>query len=52
LFVLGLLMERTVIRETARRTKDLTSASLVLTFGIAIIVENLLLYFCKADPGL
>jgi len=52
LFVLGLLMERTVIRETARRTKDLTSASLVLTFGIAIIVENLLLYFCKADPRL
>ena len=52
LFVLGVIMERTVIRETARRTKDLTSASLVLTFGITIIVENLLLLFCKATPRL
>ena len=52
LFVLGVIMERTVIRETARRTRDLTSASLVLTFGITIIVENLLLLFCKATPRL
>ena len=52
LFILGIVMERTVIRETARRTRDLTSASLVLTFGIAIILENLLLFFCKADPRL
>jgi len=52
LFVFGVIMERTVIRETARRTKDLTSASLVLTFGITIIVENLLLLFCKATPRL
>jgi branched-chain amino acid transport system permease protein len=52
LFLLGVILERTVIRETARRTKDLTSASLVLTFGIIIIVENLLLLFCKATPRL
>jgi branched-chain amino acid transport system permease protein len=52
LFILGLMMERTVIRETARRTRDLTSASLVLTFGIAIIIENMLLLLCKADPRL
>jgi branched-chain amino acid transport system permease protein len=52
LFAFGVIMERTVIRETARRTKDLTSASLVLTFGITIIVENLLLFFCKATPRL
>jgi branched-chain amino acid transport system permease protein len=52
LFILGVIMERTVIRETARRTHDLTSASLVLTFGITIIVENLLLYICKATPRL
>jgi branched-chain amino acid transport system permease protein len=50
LFIFGVIMERTVIKETARRTKDLTSASLVLTFGIAIILENLLLYFGKATP--
>jgi branched-chain amino acid transport system permease protein len=52
LFVFGVIMERTVIRETARRTRDLTSASLVLTFGITIIVENLLLLLCKATPRL
>lgn len=52
LFVTGVIMERTVIRETAKRTRDLTSASLVLTFGITIIIENLLLYFCKATPRL
>ncbi len=52
LFVIGILMERTVIKETAKRTKDLTSASLVLTFGIAIIVENVLLLTAKATPRL
>jgi branched-chain amino acid transport system permease protein len=52
LFLVGVVMERTVIRETARRTRDLTSASLVLTFGITIILENVLLYFCKATPRL
>jgi len=52
LFIFGVLLERTVIRETARRTRDLTSASLVLTFGIMIIIENVLLYFCKATPRL
>lgn len=52
LFLLGIGMERTVIRETAKRTRDITSASLVLTFGITIIVENLLLSICKATPRL
>jgi branched-chain amino acid transport system permease protein len=52
LFLLGIAFQRTVIRKTARRTRDITSASLVLTFGIAIIVENLLLIICKATPRL
>lgn len=52
LFIIGVIMDRTVIRLTARKTRDLTSASLVLTFGITIIVENMLLYFCKATPRL
>jgi branched-chain amino acid transport system permease protein len=52
LFFLGVIMERTVIRETAKRTRDLTSSSLVLTFGLSIIIENILLYFCKATPRL
>ncbi len=51
-FFFGIFLERTVIRETARRSRDLTSASLVLTFGIMIIVENVLLYLCKATPRL
>ncbi|MGA2106311.1 MAG: branched-chain amino acid ABC transporter permease [Syntrophorhabdales bacterium] len=52
LFLLGVGLERTVIRQTAKRTRDITSASLVLTFGIVIIVENLLLFICKATPRL
>jgi len=52
LFLLGIGFQRTVIRETARRIRDITSASLVLTFGITIIVENLLLIICKATPRL
>jgi branched-chain amino acid transport system permease protein len=52
LFILGIIMERTVIKETAKRTRDLTSASLVLTFGISIIVENILLLTASATPRL
>ncbi len=52
LFLLGVGLERIVIRQAAKRTRDITSASLVLTFGIAIIVENLLLVICKATPRL
>jgi branched-chain amino acid transport system permease protein len=52
LFMFGVGLERTVIRQTAKRTRDITSASLVLTFGITIIVENLLLVICKATPRL
>ncbi|MEW6666430.1 MAG: branched-chain amino acid ABC transporter permease [Thermodesulfobacteriota bacterium] len=52
LFFLGIVLERTVIRETAKRTRDITSASLVLTFGVTIIIENLLLSICKATPRL
>jgi branched-chain amino acid transport system permease protein len=52
LFLFGMGLERTIIRQTAKRTRDITSASLVLTFGITIIVENLLLIICKATPRL
>ncbi len=50
LFLLGLAMHHIVIKPTAKRTKDITSASMVLTFGLILILENLLLVFCKADP--
>lgn len=52
LFLLGMIVERTLIRTAAKRTRDLVSASLVLTFGVTIIVENLLLIICKATPRL
>jgi len=52
LFLLGVALERTVVGQTARRTRDITSASLVLTFGITIIMENILLLICKATPRL
>jgi len=52
LFLLGIAMHQFLIREIAKKTKDITSTSMILTFGIIVIVENLLTYFCKADPRL
>jgi branched-chain amino acid transport system permease protein len=52
LFLLGIVMEKTVIRQMAKRTRDVTASSLVLTFGLSIIIENVLLYFCDATPRL
>jgi len=49
-FLLGLAMHQTLIKGTAKRTKDITSASMVLTFGLILILENLMLVFFKADP--
>jgi len=41
-FVLGLLMHQTLIKLTARRAEDLAMSSMVLTFGLAIVMENLM----------
>jgi len=49
LFILGLGMHYFMIKPTAKRTKDITSASMVLSFGLYMIVENLLVVIFKSD---
>jgi branched-chain amino acid transport system permease protein len=49
LFVLGLGMHYFIIKPTAKRTRDITSASMVLCFGLFMIVENLLVVIFKSD---
>jgi len=51
LFLCGLAMHG-IIKQTAKRAKEITPASLVLTFGLFIVTENILLITCKADPRL
>lgn len=49
-FILGVAMYELLIRQLARRTTEVAFASLVLTFGVAIALENLLVYQFSADP--
>ena len=49
-FLIGIMLHEGIIKETAKRAKDLMGASLVLTFGLIIAIENILLLICKADP--
>jgi len=50
LFMLGLALHYFIIKPTAKRAHDITGASLVLTFGLFMILENLLVVFFTADP--
>lgn len=49
LFVLGLGMHYFMVKPTAKRAKDITGASMVLSFGLYMIVENLLVVIFKSD---
>jgi len=49
LFLLGIATHRFIIKPTAKRTKEITSPSMVLTFGLFMIVENLLAIIFKGD---
>ncbi|MEM3448258.1 MAG: branched-chain amino acid ABC transporter permease [Nitrososphaerota archaeon] len=51
-FLVGVAFEKYLVRKVATMAKELASASLVMTFGVTIIVENVLLYTCKATPRL
>jgi len=51
LFLCGLAMHG-IIKQTAKRAREITRASLVMTFGLLIVIENILLITCKADPRL
>ncbi len=49
LFCVGAIVYRLVIRPVTRG-KDVIMASMVATFGVAIVVENLMSYFWRPDP--
>lgn len=49
LFFLGGVIYRVVIRPVTK-SKDVVMASLVVTFGIAIVIENIMSYFWSPDP--
>lgn len=49
-FVLGVAVYELLCRPLARRAREVAFASLVLTFGLAIAIENLLVVQFTADP--
>lgn len=51
-FVVGLALQEGLFRPLARRAEEVAFASLVLTFGIAIVLENLMVVAFSADPRL
>lgn len=50
LFLLGLLMHQTLVKVAAQRAEDLAMSSMVLTFGLAIVMENLMRRAWTSDP--
>ncbi len=51
-FVVGVALQEAVVRPLAERAEELAFASLVLTFGLAIVVENVMVVAFSADPRL
>ena len=49
LFFIGGIFYRLVIRPVTK-AKDIIMASMVATFGVAIVVENVMSYFWRPDP--
>ncbi len=49
MFLVGAIVFRLVIR-TVIRGKDVIMASMVATFGVAVVVENLMSFFWRPDP--
>lgn len=49
-FALGLLMHAVLVRPTARRAKDLGLSTMVLTFGLAVVMENSMQLAWSPDP--
>ena len=50
LFLFGIGVHNGIVKPMAKRSKDITSASMVLFFGLNVVIENILLITCKADP--
>jgi branched-chain amino acid transport system permease protein len=51
-FVAGVGLQEGLFRPLARRAEELAFASLVLTFGLAIVIENVMVVLFSADPRL
>ena len=51
-FVVGVGLREGLFRPLAARAREFAFASLVLTFGLAIVVENLMVVWFTADPRL
>ena len=49
LFLIGALVYKLVIRPVTR-AREVTMASMVATFGVAVVVENAMSFFWKPDP--
>jgi branched-chain amino acid transport system permease protein len=49
LFLVGAVLYRVVIRPVTK-AKDVIMASMVATFGVAIVVENVMSFFWRPDP--
>jgi len=50
LFALGVIMQELLIRPLANRARDITSASVVATLGVSILIENAMLYSFSPTP--
>jgi branched-chain amino acid transport system permease protein len=51
-FIIGVLINKTLIITLEKKTRHIGFASMVLTFGIAIVLENLMQEIFSADPRL
>jgi len=49
-FAIGVALQEGLFRPLAKRAEEVAFASLVLTFGIAIVLENLMVVWFSADP--
>lgn len=49
-FVMGVVLYEVVLRRLANRARDVAFASLVLTFGVAVALENVMVVAFSADP--
>jgi branched-chain amino acid transport system permease protein len=51
-FFLGVISHRVLFKPLSARSNDLTASSMIMTFGLVIVLENIILIICKADPRL
>lgn len=49
-FLLGVLLNTTLIKALSKKTRHIGFASMILTFGIAIALENIMIEVFSADP--